>query len=69
LLYKVHVEFRRDFVEVNGHEITIGVMSRPIDGAANKEVIKKLAKHFGTQSSNIVIKSGHRSETKIIEIS
>jgi hypothetical protein len=43
-------------------------MAKPVDGAANIEIIKKLAKHFGVSSANIEIKSGHRSKEKIIEI-
>lgn len=68
MLYQVHVEFNRDSIEVSGNEITIGVKSRPVDGQANKEVIKKLAKHFGVPSANVAIRSGHRSRDKIVEI-
>jgi uncharacterized protein (TIGR00251 family) len=68
LLYTIHVEFNKDFVEISGTEITIGVKSKPVDGAANKEIIKKLAKHFGVSTANIIIKSGHKSKTKIIQI-
>jgi uncharacterized protein (TIGR00251 family) len=68
LIYTVHVEFNKDFVEISGAEITIGVKSRPVGGAANKEIIKKLAKHFGVSSANVSIKSGHKSKTKIVEI-
>ncbi|MFM8658708.1 MAG: DUF167 domain-containing protein [Candidatus Nitrosotenuis sp.] len=60
--------FRQDFVEVVGNHITIGVTAKPVGGEANKEIIKKLSKHFGVSSSNIVIKSGHKSKEKIIEI-
>ncbi|HEX9846116.1 MAG TPA: DUF167 domain-containing protein [Candidatus Nitrosotenuis sp.] len=69
MLYHVHVEFNKDFVQVDGNQITIGVRSRPVGGAANKEIIKKLAKHFGVSSASVVIKSGHKSKEKIIEIS
>ena len=69
MLYHVHVEFNKDFVNVDGNQITIGIKAKPIDGAANKEIIKKLAKHFGVSSANVAIKSGHRSKEKIIEIS
>jgi hypothetical protein len=68
LLYNVSVVFRQDFVRVADDQITIGVMAKPVDGAANIEIIKKLAKHFGVSSANIEIKSGHRSKEKIIEI-
>ncbi len=64
----MRVEFNRDSIEVNGNEITIGVKSKPVDGQANKEIIKKLAKHFGASSANITIKSGHKSRDKIVEI-
>lgn len=69
MLYHVFVEFNKDFVDVVGNQITIGIRSKPIGGAANKEIIKKIAKHFGISSANIAIKSGHKSKDKIIEIS
>lgn len=68
MLYQVRVEFNKDSIEVDGNEITIGVKSKPVDGQANKEIIKKLAKHFGVASANVAIRSGHRSRDKIIEI-
>jgi hypothetical protein len=68
LRYSVSVVFEQDFVKVNGNNITVGVMVKPIGGAANIEIIKKLAKHFGVSSANIAIKSGHKSKEKIVEI-
>ena len=68
MLYQVHVEFKGDSIEVDGSEITICVKSKPVDGQANKEIIKKLAKHFGVPSANVSIRSGHRSRDKIVEI-
>jgi len=64
----VRVEFNGDSVQVNGNEITIGVKSKPVAGQANKEIIKKLAKHFGVSSADIAIRSGHKSRDKIVEI-
>tara|TARA_B110001454_G_C12374121_1_gene289737 strand:- start:235 stop:444 length:210 start_codon:yes stop_codon:yes gene_type:complete len=68
LIYKVLVEFKKDFVEVDDNLIKIGLMLRPVKGEANKEMVKKIAKHFAKSTSSIVIKSGHKSTTKIIEI-
>lgn len=68
MLYTVYVEFNKDFVTVSGTEIIVGIKSKPIEGAANKEIIKKLARHFRISSANIAIKSGHKSKTKIVEI-
>ncbi|NIM25313.1 MAG: DUF167 domain-containing protein [Nitrosopumilaceae archaeon] len=68
MIYKVRVLFNQEFFEISGSQITIGVKSKPIKGEANKEVIKKLAKHFGVSSMKILIKSGHTTKNKIIEI-
>jgi len=67
-LYEVFVEFQKDFVKVEGNQVTIGVKSKPIKGEANKEIIKKLAKHFGVSSSSVTIRSGQKTKKKIVEI-
>lgn len=67
MLYHVTVEFNRDFITVDGDQMTIGVKSRPVGGAANMEIIKKIAKHLGVPSSSVVIKSGHRTSRKIVQ--
>jgi len=69
LIYKVSVDFSKEFLEINENQINIGIKSKPIKGQANKEIIKKLAKHFGISSSQIQIKTGHKSQEKIIEVS
>jgi len=68
MLYNVNVEFNKDFFIIKENQIIIGIKSKPIKGEANKEIIKKLAKHFGISTSLIQIKSGHRSKQKIIQI-
>jgi uncharacterized protein len=67
VLYEIHVEFNKVF-SIVGNQITIGIKSKPSNGEANKEIIKKLAKHFKTSTSLIQIKSGHKSKHKIIQI-
>ncbi len=68
MLYEVNVEFNKEFLIVKENQITIGIKSKPIKGEANKEIIKKIAKHFGISTSLIQIKSGHKSKQKIIQI-
>ena len=68
VLYEVNVEFNKEFLSIKENQITIGIKSRPIKGEANKEIIKKLAKHFGVSTSLVQIKSGQRSKQKIIQI-
>ena len=64
----MHVEFSKEFLEINKDCISIGIKSKPLKGEANKEIIKKIAKHFGVSTSLVQIKSGHKSRDKIIEI-
>ena len=68
MIYKVHVEFSKESLEIINDEITIRIKSKPIKGEANKEIIKKIAKHFKISTALVQIKSGHKSSEKIIEI-
>ena len=68
LFYKVSVSFHKDFIKVNGDQIEIGVMSKPVKGEANSEIIKKIAKKFGISKSNVKIVSGEKSRNKVVEI-
>ena len=68
MIYKVSVNFSKESLEINENQINIGIKLKPIKGQANKEIIKKLAKHFRISSSQIQIKTGHKSQEKIIEV-
>lgn len=66
--YAVQVKFRKDFVEVKGNTIVVGVVARPEKGKANEELIKKIAGHFGVSQNRVALISGARSKRKIVEI-
>ncbi|MHA7647676.1 DUF167 domain-containing protein [Nitrosopumilus sp. S4] len=68
MIYTLSVEFTKEFLEVKDNHINIGIKSKPIKGEANKELIKKIARHFQISSSHVTIKKGHKSTEKIIEI-
>ncbi len=68
MIYKIRVEFSKEFLEIRENQINIGIKSKPVKGEANKEIIKKLAKHFGVSTALVHIKSGHKSRQKIVEI-
>ena len=68
MIYKVNVEFHKNFLMVDENRITVGLISKPERGKANRELIRKLAKHFKTSSSQIRILKGHRTQSKTIEI-
>jgi len=66
--YEVEIEFHKDFVQVEGNKITVGIHSRPEKGKANTELVKKLAKYFDVSSSQVRIIAGLRSRKKIVMI-
>jgi uncharacterized protein len=68
VIYKVSVTFHKDFIEVNNDEISVGIKSKPQKGEANKELIKKLSKHFNVSQSQVKITSGEKSRKKLIQI-
>ena len=68
MLYEITVKFQKDFLEISENQITMGIGSKPVKGEANKEIIKKLSKHFQIPTSSVQIKSGHKSKRKIVEI-
>ncbi|MBI3640732.1 MAG: DUF167 domain-containing protein [Thaumarchaeota archaeon] len=68
MIYKVSVIFHKDFIEVNNDEISVGIKSKPQKGEANKELIKKLSKHFNVSQSQVKITSGEKSRKKLIQI-
>jgi uncharacterized protein (TIGR00251 family) len=47
--------------------LKIRIKAAPVEGAANKELIKFLSKSFKVSKSNIIFKSGQNSKIKIIE--
>jgi len=66
--YNVAVKFNVDTVEVDGDTITVGIKSKPERGRANRELIGKLARHFGVPATNVKIIAGFASRKKIVEI-
>lgn len=66
--YEVNVKLKKDFIEVDGNKITIGIKAAPEKGKANEEAIKKIARHFGVSKSAVRILSGTTSRKKIIDV-
>jgi uncharacterized protein (TIGR00251 family) len=67
--YSVSVTFGSDGrIDVSGAEITISIESPPERGKANRELVRKLAAHFGRGEDRIRIISGLASRKKIVQI-
>ncbi|MTJ06542.1 DUF167 domain-containing protein [Anabaena sp. UHCC 0204] len=54
--------------ELADGSLNVHLKSPPVDGKANEELIKLLAKKFDVPKSSIRIKSGTTSRQKLIEI-
>lgn len=59
---------KSEFVGFHDGVLKIRVASPPVDGAANTELNRFLAKHFGVTKSDIEIVSGETSKNKRIKI-
>jgi uncharacterized protein (TIGR00251 family) len=66
----VHVNPFSRTSEINQEDTTLRayLRSAPIDGRANEELLYLLSRYFKVRLSDITIKSGRRSKTKLIEI-
>jgi len=70
--YTVHVKpgsKKGPLVEVGDDEkLTVFLVERAVDGAANEGLIKLLAAHFGVRKSDVVIEAGFTSRIKRIRV-
>jgi hypothetical protein len=67
--YSVSVRFSSDGrIQVSGDEIAISIRSPPERGRANRELVKKLAAHFGVSEDRVRIISGLKSRKKLVEV-
>ena len=71
MLVKIHVIPRSKHVEVkkvSEDSLRIKVLSPPVDGRANNELIAVLGRYYNKPKSAIRIRKGLRSRNKVIEI-
>lgn len=67
--YSVKVKLNKDFIEVEGDKIAVGIKAVPEKGKANAELIKKLARHFKVPLNSVKIITGRTSRNKVVDIS
>lgn len=68
---KIIVEVKTNSKEIKVEEISdlvyrVRLSATPVDGQANTQLIKVLAKYFNISKSQIEIKSGRTSHTKVV---
>ena len=54
--------------EMDGNVYVVRVKEPPIEGRANKAVLKLLAKHLGVPESRLRIVSGLSGKNKVVEV-
>jgi uncharacterized protein (TIGR00251 family) len=55
-------------IEAEDGSLIVYLTVPPVDGKANAALIKLLSKEYGVSQQDIVIRSGHTSRTKIVEV-
>ena len=54
---------------MKGEELEVAVAAPPVDGAANAELVRTLAEHYGVAKRDVEIVSGEKGRLKIVRIS
>ena len=57
-----------EIVGEHGGALRVRISAPPVDGAANAEVVRLLAKTLGLSRSDVAIVSGQTSRTKLLRI-
>jgi uncharacterized protein (TIGR00251 family) len=59
---------RTELAGVLGEALKLRLAAPPVDGEANDECVRFLARVLGVGRSSVVIASGHASKTKVIRV-
>jgi uncharacterized protein (TIGR00251 family) len=54
--------------EIDGNVYVVRVKEPPVEGKANRAMLKLLARHFGVPESRLRIVSGLSSKNKVVEV-
>jgi uncharacterized protein (TIGR00251 family) len=71
LVFQVHVNPRASRSEIAGEHngaLRVRIAAPPVDGAANEELVRLLARAFGVKRNAVEIVGGRASRTKQIRI-
>lgn len=66
---RVRPNSRKPRIELAGDgSLVVHVRAAPTEGRANEELEARLARHYGVPRSQVLIKTGHGSRTKLVQI-
>lgn len=60
---------RSEILDLGKGALKVKLTVLPVDGKANKELIKVLADHFGVSKRGVIIRLGLKSRDKVVEVS
>lgn len=69
---RVHVKPRASksrVIGMRGDALDVAVAAPPVDGEANAELVRTLARHFGIAQSRVEIVSGVSGRNKVVRLS
>ncbi|MFH2104718.1 MAG: DUF167 domain-containing protein [Parcubacteria group bacterium] len=59
---------RGEVSDLGSGTLRVKLTTPPVDGKANKELIKVLAEHFGVKKRDVIIRAGLKSRNKVVEV-
>lgn len=69
IFVKVKLRAKFEYVEkIDDQHFSVFVNAMPVDGRANRAVVRALADYFGVAPSSVSILSGMTSKQKVVEI-
>ncbi len=60
---------RSEVVGLHGDALKVRLAAPPVDGAANLELIRVMAKVLGVPKSSVEVTRGHSSKSKVVRVS
>ncbi len=59
---------KNEVIDLGNNQLKVKVISPPVRGRANKELIESLARYYKKKKSSITIIKGATSRNKVVEI-
>ena len=59
---------RDEIAERRGDAVVVRLQAPPVEGAANRALVKFLSKHLGVHGADISIVSGDKSRDKVVRV-
>ncbi len=59
---------RNEIIGAHGDHLKVRLTSPPVEGAANRDLIKLLSKKLKVAANKLEIRKGHRGRQKVVEI-